>query len=254
MHKMRKIILTILLCMLAVLFAEADAYADVNLMGNNGYDVIIEDNADLLDDEEEEKLAQKMFDITKYGNVAFVSNEEYCSSTSYFAETAYRRLFGTDSGTIFVIDMYNREIYIFSDGKIYDTITVSYANTITDNTYKFATKAKYYECAEEVFDEIYTLLGGHRIAQPMKYISNILIAIIVAFIINYFIVKSSLSNSRVNRNKLMSGMAHYCSIQNVQKYFSYQTKVFDPPSSSGHSGGGHSGGGHRSGGGGGHRF
>lgn len=255
MHKMRKVILTILSCMLAVLFVDADVYADVNLTGNNGYDVVIEDNADLLDDEEEEKLAQKMFDITKYGNVAFVSNEQYCSSTSYFAETAYRRLFGTDSGTIFVIDMCNREIYIFSDGKIYNTITVSYANTITDNTYKFATKEKYYECAEEVFDEIYTLLDGHKIAQPMKYISNILIAIIVAFIINYFIVKSSLSNSQVSRRKLMSGMAHYCNIQNVQKNFSHQTKIYDPPSSSssGHRGGGRSGGG-RSGGGGGHRF
>lgn len=255
MHKMRKVLLAILSCMTVLLLVNTDVYADVNLTGDNGYEVIIEDNADLLSYDEEEELAQKMLDITKYGNVAFVSNEEYCSSTSSFARNAYRRLFGTRSGTIFVIDMYNREIYIFSDGKIYNTITVAYANTITDNTYKFATNKKYYECAEEVFDEIYTLLSGHRIAQPMKYISNLLIAVIVAFIINYFVVKSSLSDSKVKRNKLMSGMAYYCNVENVYKNFLYQTKVYNPPSSSssGH-GGGHSGGGHHSGGGGGHRF
>lgn len=253
MHKMRKIILAILSCMMLVLSVNEDIYADVYLTGENGYEIIIADNADLLSDEEEDKLAEKMMDITKYGNVAFVSNEEYCSSTSWFTESAYRSLFGTESGTIFVIDMYNREIYIFSDGKIYNTITVSYAHTITDNTYKLATKGKYYECAEEAFDEIYTLLSGHKIAQPMKYISNILIALIVAFIINYFIVKSSISNVKASKYALMSGMAHYCNITNVKTNFIRQTKVYDPPSSSG-GGGHHGGGGGHSGGGGGHRF
>lgn len=258
MHNtVRKILLSLLLCIIMVSSVKAEnVYAYEAFISENGYQVIIEDNADLLSYEEEEQLANKMQDITRYGNVAFITNEEWCSSTSWFAEDTYRRLFGTDSGTVFVIDMYNREIYIFSDGKIYDTITVAYANIITDNTYKFATKEKYYKCAEEVFDEIYTLLSGHRIAQPMKYISNILIAVIVAFIINYFIIKLSLSNQKVNKRSVMEGMSYYCNIQNVQKNFTHQTRVYDPPSSSS-SGGSHSsggGGGHSSGGGGGHRF
>lgn len=274
MRKMRKILLAVFSCIMILLSVNVDTYADVLIIGDNGHKVIIKDNANLLNDDEEDKLAQKMLDITKYGNVAFVSNDEYCSSTSSFAENAYRKLFGIRDGTIFVIDMYNREIYIFSDGKIYNTITVAYAHTITDNTYKFAKNGKYYECAEEAFDEIYTLLSGHRIARPMKYISNVLIAVIVAFIINYFVVKSSLSGSKANRKRIMSSMNYHCNVENVSMNFLYQTKVYIPPSSSssGHSGGGHrsggggghrssgggghrsSGGGHRSGGGGGHRF
>lgn len=256
MHNtVRKILLSLLLCIIMVSSVKAEnVYAYEAFISENGYQVIIEDNADLLSYEEEEQLANKMQDITKYGNVAFITNEEWCSSTSSFAENAYRRLFGTDSGTVFVIDMYNRNIWIFSDGKIYDTITVSYANIITDNTYKFATKEKYYECADEVFDEIYTLLSGHRIAQPMKYISNILIAVIVAFIINYFIIKLSLSNQKVNKKAVMAGMSYYCDIKNIQKYFTHQTKVYDPPSSSSSGSHGGGGGGHSSGGGGGHSF
>lgn len=253
MHSTLKKIL-LLLCMITVLSVKTEnAYAYEAFVSEEGYQVIIEDNADLLSDEEEEQLSYKMKDITGYGNVAFITNTESCSSTSDFAENEYRSLFGSDSGTVFVIDMYNRNIWIFSDGNIYDTITVDYANIITDNTYTFATDEEYYECAVEVFDEIYTLLSGHKIAQPMKYISNILIAIIMAFIINYFVVKSSISNKGVSKSDILSGMFHYCYIQDVQKNFTHQTKVYDPQSS-GSSDGGGGGGSGGGGGGGGHSF
>lgn len=73
--------------------------------------------------------------------------------------------------------MDNRNIWIHSNGGIYRIITSSYADTITDNVYQYATKRDYYGCCYEAFTEMLTLLQGNRIAQPMKYISNALFGV-----------------------------------------------------------------------------
>ena len=59
---------------------------------------------------------------------------------------------------------------------------------ITDNNYKLAANKKYYQCAKGVFDQIYTLLDGGKISEPMRHISNSILAIYVSFMICYFIV------------------------------------------------------------------
>ena len=62
-----------------------------------GYQVVIDDAADLLSDEEEAKLREDMKPITEYGGVAFVSNTEYASSASSLARDKFREFFGNDS-------------------------------------------------------------------------------------------------------------------------------------------------------------
>ncbi|MDE6202314.1 MAG: TPM domain-containing protein, partial [Lachnospiraceae bacterium] len=88
-----------------------------------GYQIIIEDDADLLSEEEETQLAAKMQEITAYGNAAFKSVSYNNYSASYFAGLYYHEIFLSESGTLFLIDMDNREIYIFSDGAIYKPVT-----------------------------------------------------------------------------------------------------------------------------------
>lgn len=218
-----------------------------------GYEVIIEDDAELLSEAEEEALLTVMQEISAYGNVAFKSIDENSSSTRNYIENYYFDKFIGASGTVFLIDMDNRNIWIHSDGAIYQRVTTAYANVITDNVYTYATDAEYYECAYRAFDQILTLLKGEKIAQPMKYISNALLAVILALLINYFIVKLLSGTSEADEKELLAATRNGYKFTNPEAIHTHTTKKYDPPSSSS-GGGGRSGGGGGGGGGGGHSF
>lgn len=262
MHKIRNYFIRMIVFVLSVLSLVnlsgiVEAHADVVYINeDNGYEVIIEDDAGLLSWEERIKLQEDMEKITEWGNVAFKTiDDNIYVETKYYAEAYYNDTFGGSSATVFLIDMDKRNIWIYSGGKIYKTITKSYAYTITDNVYRYASDGKYYECSSEAFKQIYALLNGQKIAQPMKYISNAFLAVILALIINYFIVRKFSSPQKVKRQELLRSMMYHCAVNEPNANFKYQTKKYDPPSSSSHgsSGGGGGGGGH-SGGGGGHSF
>lgn len=220
-----------------------------------GYPVLIEDDAELLTDEEEDDLAELMKEITEYGGVALKTIDYNSRSTQSYIDEYYYDTFGQGSGTVFLIDMDNRKIWIQSNGRIYRIITKSYADTITDNVYKYATNKDYYGCCHEAFSEILTLLQGNRIAQPMKYISNILLSVIIALFIMYFVVRRLSMAKKPEEWELLEATRHQYQLDNPQAVFTHTTKTYDPPSSSG-GGGGHGGGGGggHGGGGGGHSF
>lgn len=114
--------LTILFLLLCGIFFARPCKAEVTYENpDTSYVVSIEDEADLLSDEEESRLSTQMEEITAYGNVAFVSLDTNYTSTDSYAREHYRQLFGSDSGTLFVIDMDNRNIWIHSNGAIYRT-------------------------------------------------------------------------------------------------------------------------------------
>lgn len=179
------------LLLFALTFFTRNVYAlDADYVNSaTGYKVYIIDEYNLLSDQEERRLLQDMIPITEFGNAAFVSVDTDVS-TPVYAKEKYKELFGYDSGSLFVIDMGNRNIWIHSNGKIYKTITKAYANTITDNVYTYASKQQYYECAANVFRQEYTLLQGGKIAQPMKYITNAIISFIIAILGNFLLLQS----------------------------------------------------------------
>lgn len=151
---------------------------------DTGYEIYIIDECDLLSDNEERQLLNDMKPVTAYGNAAFVS--VYSNTTTIlYAQEKYFDLFKNESGSIFVIDMNNRNIWIHSDGDIYKIVTKAYANTITDNTYTYASQGQFYRCAAEVFKQEYTLLEGGNIARPMKHITNAIISMIVGLLANF---------------------------------------------------------------------
>ena len=260
LERTRKFVIGIFLPLFVVILLTCtDVYAYEQYYKNEdtGYEAVIDDEADLLSDSEERSLLELMEEVTEYGNAAFVSTDENSSSASGYASSYYRSVFGHESGTVFLIDMDNRVLYIYSYGDVYDTVTDSKAETITDNVYKMASSGDYSGCAEEVFKEISTLLGGGRIAQPMKYICNALLAVLIALLINFIVIYAS---SRISRrqNIIEGAMANVSFAKPAVKHTG-QTRKYSPRSdndhgSSGHSGGGHSGGGHSGGGGGGHKF
>lgn len=216
------------------------------------YQVIIEDDANLLNEEELYNLQQEMIVLTKYGNIAFKTINENNLTISTYASYYYHEIFGTSSGTLFLIDMDNRYIYIFSDGNNYKTITRAKANIITDNVYKYASKKQYYECASKSFEQINTLLKGGKIREPMRYISNIFISFIIAFFINFIIVLRSTKIRKAKNNEILSTCNINFNVNNISAVRTGSHSVYSPRDSSS-SGGGSSGGG-SSGGGGGHSF
>ena len=223
-------------------------------LASYGYEVIIEDDANLLTDEEEASLEELMQEITVYGNAAFKTIDENDWSTKGYIEDYYETIFGSSSGTVFLIDMDNRNIQIYSDGAIYNIITDSYGDTITDNVYTYASDAEYYECAYKAFQQILSLLQGNKIAQPMKYISNTFLAIILALLVNYFVVKIMSVARKPSEKQLLEATKNGFRFENPEVTFTHETKRYDPPSSSSSGGGGGGGGGHSGGGGGGHSF
>ena len=119
---------------------------------DTGFFVFVQDDADLLASNEEVALKQAMIPLTKYGNAAFITTDDNSSQTPKFAQRQYRELMDDDSGVLFVIDMDNREIYLFMDGKIHKEIDNDGAMMITDKTYGYASDGYYFRCAEETFD------------------------------------------------------------------------------------------------------
>lgn len=238
--------------------AVQDSFEAIEMHRNpeTSYRVLIEDGAQLLDEEEVQALAVQMQEITTYGNAAFKTVDSDVWDTESYARQYYKEQFGTDSGTLFLIDMDNRNIWIHSDGNIYKVITTSYANTITDNVYRYASDGDYYECAAHTYDQILTLLKGQKIAQPMKYISNGLLAVILALLLNYGLVSFFARIRKPGRKELLeSGRNHFHYTQ-PKAFFVRESRTYNPvssDSSGGSSGGGGSSSG-SSGGGGGHSF
>lgn len=262
---MRKFIKLLLVSLIIITsyFVRSNLFAETEYENpNTNYEVVIQDDADLLSDDEINKLIEVMKPITQYGNVAFVTRYEIHGyyETADAAEAYYRKFFNRSSGTLFFIDMARRNIWIFSDGSVYRTITKAYANTITDNTYLYASNGDYYGCASEAFKQINILLEGGRISQPMRYISGALVAFIVAIFANYFVMlfqrKPKVINEVTATKEISKGVTIRKGFEKVIHSYRY-----DPSESSssggsggGFSGGGGSSGGGSSGGGGGHGF
>ena len=236
--------------------------------------LIIEDDADLLSDEEEEMLKQDMIPLTEFGNIVFKSADNEGIITEQFAHDTYYDKFGTESGSLLLIDMYNRYIYIYSDGNNLNVITKAKSEIITDNIYRYASTGDYYQTASEAYKQMNKLLSGEKIAEPMKHISNAMIALILgAFIVYLYIMSASkimpASASVILKNCSVAFKTLGVDVKKVGEH-----RVYSPirESSSGYSsrhssGGGHSAGhsaghsshsaghsSHHSGGGGGHRF
>ncbi len=255
---MRKFSFAITALLLTMMLLPINVKAAAYTNDTTGYRCLLEDDADLLSPGEEEVLLDDMKPITEYGNVAFKSIASNAATTESYIKSYYRKAFGKASGTVFLIDMDNRNIWIFSDGKIYRTITKSYANTITDNVYTYASKADYYKCANKAFLQMYDLLEGRRIAQPMKYISNALLALAFAFLGNYIRLRIYTHKTKADTSQLIKKMDHHVKYHYITSVLLQTKKVYAPPSSDSDSGGGSysssdSGGG-SSGGGGGHSF
>jgi len=221
-----------------------------------GYTCTVEDDAMLFSDDEQIYLQQELQELTAYGHAAVITSAAgHSSDTGEYARSLYRGLYGTESGTLFLIDMNSRMIWIFSDGAVYRTITTPYANIITDNVYRLASIGMYYECASSVIEQELTLLEGGKIAQPMKYATNALMALALSCLLCFVYVIVRRRRKVEKHAAIMAGTTITAAAVAVAS--ARKAGVVRRKRESGSGGGGGfsgGGGGGSSGGGGGHSF
>ena len=259
--KISRFLLAVIMCaILLPLFsvpAHADEFGFEYTNPETGYVIYIADEEDLLTDSEEVQLIEDMKPITEYGNAGFVSCENNSVSTRQYAEQRYSSVFGSESGTLLLIDMGMREFYIRNNGSVSRIITSAYSNTISDNIYKYASDRYYYKFASVCFMQELELLRGGKIAQPMRYISAALLALILGLLFNYLILRAVTVPRTAGNHEIIDAAQVDFILRNPTSRHTNTTKVYSPIRSSGGGGGGRSGGGGFSGGGGsggGHRF
>ncbi len=222
------IIISVTLCMSSSTLCYAkDTYTNAE----TGYRIEQSDDAMLLTPAELSALSEVMIPLTEYGNVAFVTTDSNNYSAEYYAKTWYQEHFFYDNGIIFLIDMDNRIITIYCEGDVSDVITDAYATTITDNVYKYASNADYYTCAGTAFMQAQSLLEGGRILQPMKYISNALLAILLSLLILFAYVSYYSRLKKPSDDKLLERIHKQFSHNEPVPNFTHETKTYSPRSS-----------------------
>ncbi|MDD5999960.1 MAG: TPM domain-containing protein [Lachnospiraceae bacterium] len=261
MRKLRRII-TIVVFVLMFLYGSCGGNTLSNEMRNGTtvyaqssaatYSAKVLDEADLLTADQERQLLDEMQPITSYGNALFVSSDQVNGTTGEYAKSRYMNTFGEQSGIIFLIDMTNRELYIYSHNEMFRIITRNNAYTITDNVYTYATNGDYYTCASMVFSQVEALLKGEEINRPMKHASNLLLAVIFSILLNYWLMCKTSKVKELDMENLLRGSESRFHMEEPKFILAQQKRVrMSSGGGGGSHGGGSSGGG---GGGGGHSF
>ena len=227
-----------------------------------GYEAWVYDGAGLFAQTEAKILLDEAYKLTEYaetyvitipkGENPYGSNE---SATKAYGDNLYIKNCNKDSSIMFIIDMHTRYIYIYRYGKAEDSLTSGKCDTITDNVYSYASSKDYYNCAMKGLEQIGQVMAGQHIAQPMKVVSNLFLALVVGFVIMYLVALGKSKTSKTSDDELLKFAAINFNANNPTDIVTGTTKTYCPRSS-GSSGGGRSGGGggFHGGGGGGHRF
>lgn len=202
------------------------------------YVMIVEDDADLLTDAQEEELRVTMAGVTQHGNAVFKTIGENAVSTEQYAQNYYLSNFGAASGVIFLIDMDNRNIWLQCYGNAELMIPNAYAEIITDNVYTYATKGDYFSCANIAFSQIETKIEGGRISQPMKYICNALFAVGLALFFNFFLMRSMSAIKQPKEARRREAIRKRFALTNTQAVWKETNRVYSPKVTYESSGGG----------------
>lgn len=247
---MRKQIFALMLCLLAVCSCFAFAAERDFVNGNHWAD--IQDFAGLFEDEP--GILDKMEYVTEYTNILVYTTNDNPKTAHSLARSLAEDNFGSGNGVVFLIDMDNRYIYIYAHNDACDAITKNIADTISDNIYQYASKSRYDQCVKEGVNQIYMRFSGKHIPEPMRYIGNAFLAVMIGVgLTAVFACYSSRIQVSVNTMKDVD-----VTITDKQRVILDTKRVYRSSSSSGGSrrsgGGSRRSGGSRRGGGGGHRF
>ena len=242
MHK-KTILIFIVVLLILLPFQQVIAVDTTNSDVGINYKVIIEDDAMLFTDTEKIELENQMMPLTEFGNVMMKTTDfsSGYNSLKYIQNYYYSKL-GNEKGVAFYIDMNQRQVCACAAGGLDKIITSSKCDTIMDNVYTYAKKGQYYECAVETFSQMNSLLNGNKIAEPMKYICNGFLAIMISLFASYGFFMLCARNWKASQKELINE----CTVSlehtpiNVIRTGTHReySPVSDSSSSGGSSGGG----------------
>lgn len=153
----------------------------------------VNDTADLLTDEEEEKLITYTDEIYRtYGvDVVLVLEDTYVSSPRYYAESYYDNGGYSDDGIIFYLSMYDRDWYMATSGSCMQTLSDSRLDDIFE-------EIRYDLAEDEFYDAMSSfviLCDGYLADGPAfsdtflgGYILRLLVVLPIAFAVALIIV------------------------------------------------------------------
>ena len=218
------------------------------------YEVYIDDRSGLMTENERESLREQLSGLNVYGNMVFldIGYHSYSSAQKY-AEARYRDLCGMEPGVVFLIDMYNREIWLAATGSPKNKLTSAICYEITDKTYLYATKKDYYACASATFTEVQNIIEGGYLLPIMRILISLFLSLIAALVINLIrlassrTIQSKQQNSPTLYGKFTKKRSHKEIYKTVKKRYNANSSGGgggSGGSSGGGGGGGFSGGGH----------
>ncbi|MCQ2498032.1 MAG: TPM domain-containing protein [Lachnospiraceae bacterium] len=221
----------------------------------SGYTYFVYDTAELLSEVEEETVLKALEPISEFGHagVIIIDDNPYNTAERYASEFL-KDSFGTDkTGIVLIIDYTPGQhyLYICAGDKNFSGISASKCDIVTDNIYRYAKNEQFYTCALEGVHQINDVLNGINIPQPMKYLSNACLAIIMGLILAYFIASATSKTRNSSAGERLQNIYTQFKVNSPSATVTNTTKTYSPRSSGG-GGGGHGGGGHGGGGGGGH--
>ena len=118
------------------------------------FSVVISDEAELLKNDDENKVLEAMRLVQPYANVGFMTYPAGGSiqNSAIKAQEWGDKIFGNDTGfVVFIIDMTNRHLDIYASSSCAAILTAAIENSIADKVYMKATLGKYADCAVETF-------------------------------------------------------------------------------------------------------
>ena len=184
---MKKILAFLLLL---VLLVPGLASAETRKNEETGYIAVIDDSGSLLDAAEYDSVFETMMPITQTCNVGFYTYDG--SSKDYVLDKAKAWANSVFPGrcTLLIIDMATRQLAVWSSSDVQKTMSQAKAYTITDNIYQYASRKQYAACAKSAFNQVNRVLKGEKVTGPMRYISNILLAMLAAILLAYLVISA----------------------------------------------------------------
>ena len=220
------------------------------------------DFADLFTDEEEQQLYTK---ITNYINeynldLAVVTIDENNKTPREYADDFYDyNDFNQQGGILFLIDMYNRKIYMSTTGEAIKMYNDYIINTALDEVYTYMSDEEYYEGTSSYIDKIsdYAKKGVPTSNNEEKSLTSSIFmslligligtAIIMAILIfkNRMVKKATTAREYLNKNSIkIQNMGEILISSNTTKHeidhSSSGSSTHTGSSGSSHGGGGHS--------------
>ena len=125
-----------------------------------------------------------------------------------------------------------RKLTIQSYGDLNRVIGVTRANVITNNVRRYATSRDYYTAASKAFGQVYSLMRGEQIAQPMKHFSNLCIALMLGLIVAMGKVFRHASSFRAPKPEDLIRYPESGILQDVYASYTHTERTYSPPSSS----------------------